>query len=90
MVGITVTTRPRRRVVLVRPHRVAPTTAASHKVRWLRRRTTFGRLAIAMALLAAVMFATRSPVIGALAALASVLSLAVVLKARRHITSTKG
>lgn len=79
---------PRRRVVLVRPRRAAPGTQAQQSALWLRRRTIFGRLAISLLFLAVVMFATGSPGIGAFVGFASVLSLAVVVKARRYIDRT--
>jgi hypothetical protein len=83
---------PRRRFsarVVLRPHRVVPDTAAEQNALWQRRRAVFGRLVIALLFLAVAMFATGSPRIGAFIAVASLLSLAVVLKARRYIDRTR-
>jgi hypothetical protein len=73
--------------MVIRPHRAVHGTAAEQGALWLRRRSVFGRVAIAFLFLAVVMFTAGSPMVGAFAALASVLSLAVVLKARRYIDS---
>jgi hypothetical protein len=76
-----------RRVVLSRLHRVVYASVADKRAVWVRRRRVFGRLAIATAALAVVLFATHASRPGALAALAALLSLGVVLKASRHVGS---
>jgi heme A synthase len=73
--------------VLSRPHPVVYASVADKRAVWVQRRRVFGRLAIAMAALAVVLFATHAPRPGALAAMASLLSLGVVFKASRNVGS---
>ena len=74
----------KRRVVLTWPHRMVYPSEAEQRAVWARRRRVFLRVAIAFAFLTVVMFLTHQPFAAALAALASVLSVAVVIKASRY------
>jgi hypothetical protein len=74
----------KRRVVLTRPHRMVYASEAEQRAVWAPRRRLFLGVAIAFFVLTVVMFSTHQPFAAALAALASVLAVAVVIKARRY------